>query len=48
MDILEKLREKQGYYERLGFEVIAAEYKEAADEIERLRGEREKGSEEGK
>ena len=47
MDILEKLREKQGYYVRLGFEVIAAEYKEAADEIEMLR-DCKKGSEEGK
>ena len=45
MDILEKLREKQGYYERLGFEVIAAEYKEAADEIERLRGEKQETKE---
>ena len=45
MDILEKLREKQGYYERLGFEVIAAEYKEAADEIERLRSEKQETKE---
>lgn len=37
MDILEKLREKQGYFERIGFEILAQDFKEAADEIERLR-----------